>query len=491
MEYTVQSQSLTQVANAIREKTRDPALLEFPDEFVVAIRSIQPQQTDVIGGTVGWNQLVSNGDFSDGVTGWSTVGSATRTVNNKVLTIASSAINATFRTLSLIDGHKYAFFGTLSSAVSASFGIYKNASGTYASQVTADGNKQNIAKIVNISASSGDTFDIRIRINVATSNIATAENIMVIDLTTLLGSTIADAIYTLEQSTPGAGIAIIKQLLTKDYYPYSLPDLSSIMYANDWENFGDSYILNGFLRLSSNSLYRWGDTLSNGNVTPKTTRIAMTDLIWTSGTMAAYEATLPNWVGSNAVEPILETVISDAYPTALYDVWSGLTPTDLSAAPDKYLYQIYESQSPDTKHYKIYIKDTSIATVSDLMTALAGKEIVFAISDENYAVAGKRYRGRADIDLPDARTLTFGDDPEYAYFYRSPGVEQTVTQIIVTATKVSYINENGNEIEVATLDSGLQWDGDDYGQLIWFGDNAPDMSPEDYEWFISLYEEII
>lgn len=451
MEYIAQEQSIKQVANAIREKTGDPALLEFPDEFVVAIRSIQPQQTDVIGGTVGWNQL-SQSEISAGTYIWSPpLGWYTLTANH-VVYLTSNIKQLSLRLRNSIEGMIGASGTEVISKIPATSSAYT----------------------VQPYGTSTDT-----------------SKLMLVDLTTLLGSTLADKIYTLEQSTPGAGVAIIKQLLTKDYYPFSLPDLSSIMYANDWENFGDSYILNGFLRLSNNSLYRWGDILSNGNVTRKTARIAMTDLTWTSGTMAAYESTLPNWVGSNGIGPILETVISDAYPTALYDVWSGPTPTDLSAAPDKYLYQIYESQSPDTEHYKIYIKDTSIATVSDLMTALAGKEIVYAISDENYAVAGKRYRGRADIDLPVDRTLLFGNDPEYAYFYRSPGVEQAVTQIIVTATKVSYINENGNEIEVARIDSGLQWDGDDYGQLIWFGDNAPDMSQEDYNWFISLYEEII
>ena len=485
MEYTVQSQSLTQVANAIREKTRDPELLEFPDEFVVAIRSIQPQQTDIIGGTVGWNQLQGN-------TASRTNNGITYTYADGELKVSGTATNTSYWVSQTIavpvpvyKGHKYLILLHSPS--------YVGSSSTYWAYIASNAFSPRYLSGTDylMTTPSEDStayiqFQVQSGIEIDLTIIPTFH-----DLTTLLGSTIADTIYTIEQSTPGAGVAIIKQLLTKDYYPYSLPDLSSIMYANDWENFGDSYILNGFLRLSSNSLYRWGDILSNGNVTRKTARIAMTDLTWTLGTMAAYEATLPNWVGSNGIEPILETVISDAYPTALFDVWFGLTPTDLSAAPDKYLYQIYESQSSDTKHYKIYIKDTSIATVSDLMTALAGKEIVYAISDENYSVAGKRYRGRADIEIPDAKTLTFGDDPEYAYFYRSPGVEQAVTQIIVTATKVSYINENGNEIEVATLDSGLQWDGDDYGQLIWFGDNAPDMSPEEYEWFISLYEEII
>ena len=106
------------------------------------------------------------------------------------------------------------------------------------------------------------------------------------------------------------------------------------------------------------------------------------------------------------------------------------------------------------------------------------------------AVAGRRFRGRPDIDMPDTGTLNFGDDPEITYFYRRPGTEQALVQIIVTATKITYINENGNEIEAAVLDSGLQWNGDNNCQLIWFGDDAPALTEEQYNYLISIYEPL-
>ena len=49
----------------------------------------------------------------------------------------------------------------------------------------------------------------------------------VFDITQMFGSTIADYIYSLEQSQAGAGVAWFKKLFPKDYYPYSEPAIIS------------------------------------------------------------------------------------------------------------------------------------------------------------------------------------------------------------------------------------------------------------------------
>lgn len=51
---------------------------------------------------------------------------------------------------------------------------------------------------------------------------------MVIDLTQLFGSTIADYIYGLETTTAGAGVSLFKSLFPKDYYPYNAGELMSV-----------------------------------------------------------------------------------------------------------------------------------------------------------------------------------------------------------------------------------------------------------------------
>ena len=54
------------------------------------------------------------------------------------------------------------------------------------------------------------------------------KNAMLIDLTQMFGSTIADYIYSLEQSQAGAGVAWFKKLFPNDYYAYNAGELLSV-----------------------------------------------------------------------------------------------------------------------------------------------------------------------------------------------------------------------------------------------------------------------
>ena len=51
---------------------------------------------------------------------------------------------------------------------------------------------------------------------------------MVIDLTQMLGSAIADYIYSLEQSTAGAGAAWFREYFASEFYPYDSGTLKSV-----------------------------------------------------------------------------------------------------------------------------------------------------------------------------------------------------------------------------------------------------------------------
>ena len=56
------------------------------------------------------------------------------------------------------------------------------------------------------------------------------KNYMAIDLTQMFGTTIADYVYQLEQSTAGSGVAYLKSLgfFTDDYYPYNAGEIKSV-----------------------------------------------------------------------------------------------------------------------------------------------------------------------------------------------------------------------------------------------------------------------
>ena len=105
----------------------------------------------------------------------------------------------------------------------------------------------------------------------------------VYDLTAVFGSTIADYIYSLEQSTAGSGIAWLKSYgyLTEDYYGYTANKIESVSVARHvMKDSNDSVIgryainpitLRGIPRLNaSNQLYYDGDRYeASGRVTRK------------------------------------------------------------------------------------------------------------------------------------------------------------------------------------------------------------------------------
>ena len=65
-------------------------------------------------------------------------------------------------------------------------------------------------------------------INPTVANGLSVNNIQLFDLTQMFGSTIADYIYSLEQSQAGAGVAWFKKLFPNDYYAYNAGELLSV-----------------------------------------------------------------------------------------------------------------------------------------------------------------------------------------------------------------------------------------------------------------------
>ena len=78
-----------------------------------------------------------------------------------------------------------------------------------------------------------------------------AENFLVIDLTQMFGSTIADYIYSLEQATAGAGVAWFRKYFPKAYYAYNAGTLMSVQTSkhitvgfNQWDEEWEVGIIN-------------------------------------------------------------------------------------------------------------------------------------------------------------------------------------------------------------------------------------------------------
>lgn len=171
------------------------------------------------GGTVAWNQMVKELN----ATNWIAEKGVTISFEDDIIVVSSTTVNngavsvtnSTFK-----NGHKYLVTSKVKTetdlnnvivgATKAS-GISKATSiqagqwvdNSYVAQSIVDGTVP-----LYCYAQSTQYSNLRVKY------------FMIFDLTQMFGSTIADDIYSLEQSQAGAGVAWFKKLFPKDYYPY-------------------------------------------------------------------------------------------------------------------------------------------------------------------------------------------------------------------------------------------------------------------------------
>lgn len=191
----------------------------------------------VVGGTIAWNQMIEHGDF-DASTGWSSGGGA--------LSISDSVATVTLTGASWNNDVRRYFSGLTANHVYLWATRYKMSSGLSGYSVN--------LRTPNNAISGGDTIPyasnwsecrglckptsvsgLDLLILGFTNNMSSITNetfmvdyVELFDLTQMFGSTIADYIYSLEQSTAGAGVAWFKKLFPKPYYAYDAGSLQSV-----------------------------------------------------------------------------------------------------------------------------------------------------------------------------------------------------------------------------------------------------------------------
>lgn len=198
--------------------------------------SIGVRESDkVIGGTVAWNQLVQNGNFAS-TTGWSD-NRGTLSVSNNVLTITitttSGAANINRTDLAQVAGHKYLYAVSMYAPkqVVARVQYSTIADGVKTSTVSAN----TWTRIENI-VSAISTDGIRIYYNTS-QTLSVGDEVSIkdcigCDLTQMLGTSLADYVYTLESGTDGAGIAWLRAngfgYMLDNYHAYDSGSLQSV-----------------------------------------------------------------------------------------------------------------------------------------------------------------------------------------------------------------------------------------------------------------------
>jgi len=192
----------------------------------------------IVGASVVWNQIIQNGNFADGTNKWNVTSGVSMSASNNVLSVDGNtstyfqvSILTSYRPTS-ISGHKYLIAlnvkcstnkvyvlpsGAASDGRFSPTNILTDTRCSYIWDCSVD--KQIYCTLRFLSTVEGTAEDIH----------AEVHDYIVIDLTAMLGSAIANYVSTLEQSTAGSGIAWLqgRGLLTKIYYAYQQNKLES------------------------------------------------------------------------------------------------------------------------------------------------------------------------------------------------------------------------------------------------------------------------
>ena len=196
---------------------------------------IGDRETDkIVGGTLAWNQLIQNGNFADN-SGWNASIGATFSVQDNKATTSNTTASyiSLFRssTVRLQEGHKYLYSADVSCTTGRMMFLPSGSTAEGYKTYTDVSTEKNCAFILAPSSDFNANFTIRFMVTTSGTSeeiTGTVRNYCCFDLTQMFGSTIADYIYSLEQSNAGDGVAWFRKLFPKPYYAYDAGSLQSV-----------------------------------------------------------------------------------------------------------------------------------------------------------------------------------------------------------------------------------------------------------------------
>ena len=198
----------------------------------------------VVGGSFPWNQMTYDGNFTSAENWQIQSGNPSMSVSDNAITVIKSAsgnpsvYDPAFHSknvqFNFIKDHIYIFAFDFKSTKEGT-PYYRTSAfpnGSLAITGPAPANTWKHYDVIRKCTTSNTEVGYFGQANAATA-ISTGDsisyrNLMVIDLTQLFGSTIADYIYSLESSTPGAGVAWFRKLFNKPYYQYCAGSMESV-----------------------------------------------------------------------------------------------------------------------------------------------------------------------------------------------------------------------------------------------------------------------
>ena len=203
---------------------------------------------DIVGGTIAWNQLRVDGDFPNNTNNWKSQNTSCASLdianNTANLTVIQTtefwyniAIETRLNDIVFFANHIYValFQCKIPYGICVNFNPYTfTGAGLKTIPITPNvWNSVGCAFKPTSSNTNGRFYvgvDMDAVSNFEVNDVCQYKNFNIIDLTQAFGSTIADAVYTMEQATAGSGIAWLKSYgyLTKDYYAYQSGKLESV-----------------------------------------------------------------------------------------------------------------------------------------------------------------------------------------------------------------------------------------------------------------------
>ena len=436
----------------------------------------------IVGGTVAWNQLVEPVAV--------TYNGITVTVSNGKFTVSGTATSSGGRTsdwtsqpLVMVKNHTYAVMSTITEPNLSLVITSRTSLSTY---IPLGGLRSTIIKNAIVE---GDSF-FGCNVTVDTEYNASGY-IQIFDLTQMFGSTIADYIYSLEQSQAGAGVAWFKKLFPKDYYEYNAGELLSVEglsahVMGDADNnvignypLDSSLTLRGIPKLdASNNLYYDGDEYtSDGKVKRKYGIVDLGTLDWLyyAGANMFY-ATVntppnPNWatrrpnILCNKYPTILNTEAANGVEGVLVhnnNPWIVIrnTPyTDVTTfkAAMSGVMLVYELATPTTETAQAY---TNPQIVSKYGTLEYVTNSIVPVGHKTTYLTRDIFGGYVDLisgTLVVDRKYVLGDTLDWAYassgtyFYaiisdKEEGYNNVTCNIYATAQQAGVANLQNNQI---------------------------------------------
>ena len=189
----------------------------------------------IVGASVVWNQILQNGNFAD-ISIWVKTSTVDFSVSNNVGTVEVTTTSGDVyleHTFTSEANKKYLIIADAKVSGTGAWKervYYNGVANNTTVDISGDGNWHRLFVVVNNTTASTSN---RVRILEATDKTvgdkAQVKNVMLVDLTAMFGTTIADYVYTLETSQSGSGIAWLQSygFFTEDYYAYKQNKLES------------------------------------------------------------------------------------------------------------------------------------------------------------------------------------------------------------------------------------------------------------------------